>query len=158
MLAENQNKFLNSQIEKLQKTMKQFKKLNTIIGWSVFLIATFVYLATMEKTASLWDCGEFISAAFKLEVVHEPGAPLFLMMGRIFTLFASDVTQVAVMVNSMSALASSFTILFLFWTITAFGKKIYSKEGKVETSKIYAILGAGIVGSLASFSLSWGSS
>ena len=78
MLAENQNKFLNSQIEKLQKTMKQFKKLNTIIGWSVFLIATFVYLATMEKTASLWDCGEFISAAFKLEVVHEPGAPLFL--------------------------------------------------------------------------------
>ena len=99
MLAENQNKFLNSQIEKLQKTMKQFKKLNTIIGWSVFLIATFVYLATMEKTASLWDCGEFISAAFKLEVVHEPGAPLFLMMGRIFTLFASDVTQVAVMVK-----------------------------------------------------------
>ena len=96
--------------------MKEFKKLNNIIGWAVFLIATFVYLATMEKTASLWDCGEFISAAYKLQVVHEPGAPLFLMMGRIFTLFASDVTQVAVMVNSMSALASSFTILFLFWT------------------------------------------
>lgn len=149
MLAENQNKFLNSQIEKSQKTMKQFKKLNTIIGWSVFLIATFVYLATMEKTASLWDCGEFISAAFKLEVVHEPGAPLFLMMGRIFTLFASDVTQVATMVNSMSALASSFTILFLFWTITAFGRKIYSKKGKIKTSKMFAILGAGLVGSLA---------
>ncbi|MBT5354179.1 MAG: DUF2723 domain-containing protein, partial [Flavobacteriales bacterium] len=129
--------------------MKQFKKLNTIIGWSVFLIATFVYLATIEKTASLWDCGEFILAAFKLQVVHEPGAPLFLMMGRIFTLFASDVTQVAVMVNSMSALASSFTILFLFWTITAFGRKIYSKEGEIETSKMFAILGAGIVGSLA---------
>ena len=129
--------------------MKQFKKLNTIIGWSVFLIATFVYLSTVEKTASLWDCGEFISAAFKLEVVHEPGAPLFLMMGRIFTLFASDLTQVAVMVNSMSALASSFTILFLFWTITAFGRKIYAKEGKIETSKMFAILGAGIVGSLA---------
>ena len=108
--------------------MKNFKKLNNIIGWVVFLIATFVYLATMEKTASLWDCGEFISAAYKLEVVHAPGAPLFLMMGRIFTLFATDVTQVAVMVNSMSALASSFTILFLFWTITAFGRKIYSKE------------------------------
>jgi len=129
--------------------MKDFKKLNNIIGWTVFLIATFVYLATMEKTASLWDCGEFISAAYKLEVVHAPGAPLFIMMGRIFTLFASDVTQVAVMVNSMSALASSFTILFLFWTITAFGRKIYSKEGEIETSKIYAILGAGIVGSLA---------
>ena len=130
--------------------MKEFKKLNNIIGWAVFMIATFVYLATMEKTASLWDCGEFISAAYKLEVVHAPGAPLFLMMGRIFTLFAGDdVTQVAVMVNSMSALASSFTILFLFWTITAFGRKIYLKEGEIETSKIYAILGAGIVGSLA---------
>jgi FKBP-type peptidyl-prolyl cis-trans isomerase len=129
--------------------MKQFKKLNNIFGWSVFLIATFVYLATMEKTASLWDCGEFIAAAYKLQVVHEPGAPLFIMIGRIFSLFASDVTQVAVMVNSMSALASSFTILFLFWTITAFGRKIYSKEGQIETSKIYAILGAGIVGSLA---------
>ena len=129
--------------------MKDFKKLNNIIGWAVFLIATFLYLVTMEKTASLWDCGEFISAAYKLEVVHAPGAPLFIMMGRIFTLFASDVTQAAVMVNSMSALASSFTILFLFWTITAFGRKIYSKEGEIETSKIYAILGAGIVGSLA---------
>ena len=129
--------------------MKDFKKLNNIIGWLVFLIATSVYLATMEKTASLWDCGEFIAAAYKLEVVHAPGAPLFLMMGRIFSLFASDSTQVAVMVNSMSALASSFTILFLFWTITAFGRKIYSKQGKIEMGKIYAILGAGIVGSLA---------
>jgi len=129
--------------------MKNFKKLNKIIGWLVFLIATFVYLATMEKTASLWDCGEFISGAYKLEVVHAPGAPFFLMMGRIFTLFATDVTQVAVMVNSMSALASSFTILFLFWTITAFGRKIYFKNGELEKSKIYAILGAGIVGSLA---------
>ena len=129
--------------------MKNFKKLNNIIGWAVFLIATFVYLATMEKTASLWDCGEFISAAYKLEVVHAPGAPFFLMMGRIFTLFATDVTQVAVMVNSMSALASSFTILFLFWTITAFGRKIYLKNDEVEKSKIYAILGSGIVGALA---------
>ena len=102
--------------------MENFKKLNNIIGWLVFLIATSVYLATMEKTASLWDCGEFIAAAYKLEVVHAPGAPFFIMMGRIFSLFASDVTQVAVMINSMSALASSFTILFLFWTITAFGR------------------------------------
>ena len=120
--------------------MKRFKKLNNIIGWSVFLIATFVYLATIEKTASLWDCGEFISAAYKLQVVHEPGAPLFILLGRIFSMFASDVTQVAVMVNSMSALASSFTILFLFWTITAFGRKIYSKEGEIETSKMFAVL------------------
>ena len=129
--------------------MESFKKLNNIIGWLIFLIATSVYLATMEKTASLWDCGEFIAAAYKLEVVHAPGAPFFLMMGRIFSLFASDVTQIAVMINSMSALASSFTILFLFWTITAFGRKIYAKQGKIELEKIYAILGSGIVGSLA---------
>ena len=129
--------------------MNNFKKLNNIVGWIVFLIATFVYLATMEKSASLWDCGEFISAAYKLEVVHAPGAPLFIMMGRIFTLFANDVTQVSVMVNSMSAIASSFTILFLFWTITAFGRKIYSAKGLIEKDKIYAILGAGLVGSLA---------
>ena len=129
--------------------MKNFKKLNNITGWIVFLIATFVYLATMEKTASLWDCGEFISGAYKLEVVHAPGAPFFLMVGRIFSLFAADVTQVAVMINSMSAIASSFTILFLFWTITSFGRKIYTKKGSIEKDKIFAILGAGIVGSLA---------
>ena len=129
--------------------MNNFKKLNNIVGWIVFLIATFVYLATMEKSASLWDCGEFISAAYKLEVVHAPGAPFFLILGRIFTLFANDVTQVSVMVNSMSAISSSFTILFLFWTITAFGRKIYSAKGLIEKDKIYAILGAGLVGSLA---------
>ena len=104
---------------------------------------------TIEKTASLWDCGEFIAAAYKLQVVHEPGAPLFLMLGRIFSLFASDVSQVAAMVNSMSAIASSFTILFLFWTITAFGRRIYFKDGEAEQSKIFAVLGAGVVGSLA---------
>ena len=129
--------------------MNNFKKLNNITGWLVFLIATIVYLVTMEKTASLWDCGEFISAAYKLEVVHAPGAPFFLMLGRIFSLFASDTTQVAIMVNSMSALSSSFTILFLFWTITSFGRKIYFKDGKIEQSKIIAVLGAGVVGSLA---------
>ena len=112
-------------------------------------MASFVYLSTIEQTASLWDCGEFISAAYKLEVVHEPGAPFFLLTGRIFTLFTSDVTQVAVMVNSMSAIASSFTILFLFWTITAFGRKIYFKDDEAEQSKIFAVLGAGIVGALA---------
>ena len=129
--------------------MNNFKKLNNITGWIVFLIATIVYLVTMEKTASLWDCGEFISAAYKLEVVHAPGAPFFLMLGRIFSLFAADASQVAIMVNSMSALSSSFTILFLFWTITAFGRKIYFKEDKIEQSKIIAVLGAGVVGSLA---------
>ena len=129
--------------------MKNFKKVNNISGWIVFLIATVTYLVTMEKTASLWDCGEFISAAYKLEVVHAPGAPFFLMMGRIFSLFASDASQVAIMINSMSALSSSFTILFLFWTITSFGRKIYLKDGVIEQSKLIAIIGAGVVGSLA---------
>ena len=137
--------------------MDQYKKLNSYIGWLVFAIATCVYLITMEKTASLWDCGEFVAGAYKLQVVHAPGAPLFLMLGKVFSLFASDPSQVALMVNSMSALASSFTILFLFWTITAFGKKIYSSsgwaawyhDGKIDQSKIIIILGAGVVGSLA---------
>ena len=129
--------------------MNQFKKYNNYMGWAIFLIASFVYLSTIEKTASLWDCGEFIAAAYKLEVVHEPGAPFFLMMGRIFSLFASDVNEVAMMVNSMSAIASAFTILFLFWTITAFGRKIYLKEKSINKAKIFAVLGAGLVGALA---------
>ena len=129
--------------------MKNFKKVNNISGWIVFLIATITYLVTMEKTASLWDCGEFISAAYKLEVVHAPGAPFFLMLGRIFSLFASEASQVAVMINSMSALSSSFTILFLFWTITSFGRKIYFKDEVIEQSKLIAVIGAGAVGSLA---------
>ena len=129
--------------------MDQFKKYNNYMGWAIFLIATFVYLSTIEKTASLWDCGEFIAAAYKLEVVHEPGAPFFLMMGRIFSLFASDVSEVAMMVNSMSAIASGFTILFLFWTITAFGRKIYLQSEDTNKGKIFAVLGAGLVGALA---------
>ena len=129
--------------------MKEFKRLNNIIGWAVFTIATFVYLFTMEKTASLWDCGEFIAGAYRLEVVHAPGAPLFLLLGRFFSLFTTDVNQVAIAVNAMSALCSSFTILFLFWTITAFGRKIYNVNGEIKWSKMRAILGAGIVGSLA---------
>ena len=130
--------------------MTQFKKINNLTGWIIFLIASFVYLSTMEKTVSLWDCGEFISGAYKLEVMHEPGAPLFLLIGRIFSLFATDVSNVAMAVNSMSAICSSLTILFLFWTITAFGRKIYlNPDKKLEKSKLYAIIGSGIVGSLA---------
>ena len=129
--------------------MNNFKRLNNYVGWSVFLIAATVYLSTIEKTASLWDCGEFISGAYKLEVMHEPGAPFFLLLGRIFSLFASDPSQVASMVNSMSAIASAFTILFLFWTITAFGRKIYLNKESVDKSKTLAVIGAGVVGSLA---------
>ncbi len=132
--------------------MNNFKKLNNRIGWLIFLIAAFVYLSTIEPTASWWDPGEYISTAYKLQVGHPPGAPLFQMMGRIFSLFAfGNTAHVAMMINIMSALASAFTILFLFWTITLLAKKIYVKNPGDEMTKgqLWAVLGAGIVGSLA---------
>ncbi len=131
--------------------MQNFQRFNNIIGWIIFTIASYVYLSTMEATVSLWDCGEYISTAYKLEVGHPPGAPLFQMIGRFFTLFAfGDVTKVAVMINSMSALCSALTILFLFWSITALLKKIANNsEGGLTQGKAFAILGSGIVGALA---------
>jgi hypothetical protein len=130
--------------------MKNFRIINIIAGWVVFAIAAFVYLSTIESTASFWDCGEFISSAFKLEVGHPPGAPLFMIMGRIFTLLAGkDVTLVPIMVNSMSALFSALTILFLFWSITHLAKKILAKEGESTPGQLIAILGSGLVGALA---------
>ena len=110
--------------------MKQFKLLNNIFGWVAFVIAATTYLITMEPTASFWDCGEFISTAFKLDVGHPPGAPFFMLTGRFFSLFASDPTQVALMINTLSALASAFTILFLFWTITHLARKVVLKPKK----------------------------
>ena len=131
--------------------MNQFKKLNNYIGWIVFLIASFVYLSTIEQTVSFWDCGEYISTAYKLEVGHPPGAPFFQLFGRIFTLFATQGTsEVAIAINIMSALCSSFTILFLFWTITAFGRKLFlNNKEDYDFGKIIAVIGSGIVGALA---------
>ncbi len=131
--------------------MNNFKKLNNIIGWIVFAIAAFVYLSTLEPTASWWDCGEYIATAYKLQVGHPPGAPLFQMLGRFFSLFTSNVAHVAIMVNTMSGLSSAFTILFLFWSITILAKKIYIKspEDKMTNGQMWAVLGAGIVGALA---------
>ncbi len=128
-----------------------FKKLNNITGWLVFLIATVVYFLTLESTVSWWDCGEYISTAYKLQVGHPPGAPLFQMIGRFFSLFAfGDVTKVALMINAMSALCSSFTILFLFWTITLLSKKIWMKEGDdAPMSNKIAVIATGVIGSLA---------
>ena len=103
--------------------MNLFKKLNTIIGWTIFLIASFVYLSTIEQTVSFWDCGEYISTAYKLEVGHPPGAPLFMVIGRLFSFFAEP-TQVAVWINRLSGLSSSLTILFMFWSLTLLIKKI----------------------------------
>lgn len=130
-----------------------FKKWNNIIGWIVFGIAAYTYLSTIEPTASFWDCGEFIACTHKLEVGHPPGAPTFMLFGKIFTLLAGDdVTKVAKMVNAMSALASAFTILFLFWTISRLAFKIVSQNNRnyeLSISEQIAVLGAAAVGALA---------
>jgi len=130
--------------------MKNYQKLNNIIGWFVFAIATFTYVATIEPTASFWDCGEYIATSFKLMVGHPPGAPLFQLIGRVFSLLAfGDVTKVAMWVNVMSALCSSFTILFLFWSITMIAKKIVLRSGAMDQNKMMAVFGSAVVGSLA---------
>ena len=129
--------------------MNTYRKTNTILGWVVFAIASIVYILTSEPTMSFWDCGEYISTAFKLEVGHPPGAPLFQLIGRFFTLFAfGDLTLVARMINTMSALASGFTILFLFWTITMIAKKIVVGKGGMTKNSMMTIMGAGLVGAL----------
>src|SRR4051812_3116949 len=129
----------------------QFKKLNNIIGWIVFAIATFTYCFTIEPTASFWDCGEYIACAYKLEVGHPPGAPFFLLVGRFFALLGGgDPALAGKMINIMSALCSSYTILFLYWSITRLSIKMILKPNEEFTvSKQWAVLGAGIVGSLA---------
>jgi hypothetical protein len=133
----------------IHEFMKNFKQLNNIVGWLTFLVAAITYLLTIEPTASFWDCPEFITTSFKLEVGHPPGAPLFMIMGRFFNLFASSPSQVAYMNNIMSALASAFTILFLFWTITHLAKKLIKTEGEYTMGQTIAILGSGVVGALA---------
>lgn len=126
-----------------------FKRTNNIVGWVICIIACTVYLMTMEATGSLWDCGEFISSAYKVQVPHPPGAPLFVLLGRLFTMFLEP-SQAALGVNAMSALASGFTILFLFWTITHFARRLMVKNGEpISTEKMIAIMGAGAVGALA---------
>lgn len=126
--------------------MKRFNLWDTLGGWIAFAIAAVTYLLTLEPSASFWDCGEFISSAWKLDVGHPPGAPFFMLMGRFFSLFAADTTQVAMCVNALSALASAFTILFLFWTITALAKKLVQPD---TLWKGIALLATGFVGSLA---------
>jgi hypothetical protein len=129
--------------------MKKFTLWNNIFGWIIFLVATIVYLLTIEPTTSLWDCGEFIATSYKLEVPHPPGAPVFMLMARFFTLFASDPSHAAKMVNAMSAVASGLTIMFLFWTITHLARKILNKNEEISLSNSIAILGSGIVGAMA---------
>ena len=129
---------------------KGYKFFNLVVGWAIFLVAAIVYLSTIEPTASFWDCPEFITTAYSIQVGHPPGAPLFMIMGRLFTMLAGSPAQVPVMVNVLSALASAFTILFLFWTITHMARKlIQDNESELSLSQLIAILGAGAVGALA---------
>ncbi|MFZ9208704.1 MAG: DUF2723 domain-containing protein, partial [Sediminibacterium sp.] len=129
-----------------------FTRINNLIGWVVFLIAATVYILTAEAGGSLWDCGEFVSSCFKVQIPHPPGAPLFVIIGRVFiVLFGDNPLTAAKAVNIMSALASAFTILFLFWTITHFARKIMGLKTSetLTTSQIISVMGAGVVGALA---------
>jgi hypothetical protein len=126
-----------------------FKKWNTILGWLTFLIAFITYSLTVEPTVSFWDAGEYILTSAKLQVGHPPGAPLFQMLGAFFAMFAFKPSQVGFMMNMMSAVSSAFTILFMFWTITLLLKKLVGNKNEISKEKALAILGSGLVGSLA---------
>ncbi len=127
-----------------------YRKLNTLIGWALFAFASVVYIITSESTTSFWDCGEYIATAYKLQVGHPPGAPFFQLLGRFFSLFAfGDTSQVARMINTMSAMSSGLTIAFLFWSVTILARKLTAKSGEISTGQMIAIFGSGLVGSLA---------
>ena len=131
-----------------------FKRVNNITGWIVCLIACTVFIMTSEAGGSLWDCGEFVSSCFKVQIPHPPGAPLFVLIGRVFiVLFGDNPMTAAKAVNVMNAIASGFTILFLFWTITHFARRIAlgnsRDNSKLTRLQLITIMGAGVVGALA---------
>ena len=140
--------------------MKNFRRINNLLGWVIFAISALVYLLTMEPTVSLWDCGEFISSAFKLQVGHPPGAPLFMIIARTFSLFAGEHhDKVALMVNASSALASALTVMLLYWSIVHLALKLVVNRGLTETPSNgislpsfrdhFIVIGSGLVGALA---------
>ncbi|MFO7924374.1 MAG: DUF2723 domain-containing protein [Bacteroidales bacterium] len=133
--------------------MPDYKKINIAAGWLVFIIAASVYFMTLEPTASWWDCSERITAAYKMEVPHPPGAPFFILMGRIFTMLAPDPSLAALFMNAMSALAAAFTVMLLFWIITHLGRKIISPGSVPNKGQTLALTGSALVGALA-FSVS----
>ena len=129
--------------------MKKYNIINNVVGWVVFAIAAFTYCSTIEPTASFWDCPEFITTAYKLEVGHPPGAPFFMLVGNFFSLFANDASQVAKMINTMSALLSAGCILFLFWSVTHLAKKLLVKDDEEPSmGQLLAVMGSGIAGAL----------
>ena len=128
----------------------KYRLWNNITGWTIFVVSTIVYLLSMEPTVSFWDCGEFILSSFKLQVGHPPGAPLFLMMNRVATLFAGgDTSKVAVSVNTLTAICSGLAIMILFWTITHLVRKVFVKENSIDDKYILPIMASGIIGSMA---------
>src|ERR1700712_5612518 len=128
----------------------QYKKINNLIGWLCFVIASTTYILTLEPSVSFWDCGEFISCAYRLQVAHQPGYPLFAMLGKVFSLLSmGDKTKVPYFTNMGSAIASGATIMFLFWTITALAKKLLMNKGEeIDGQKLVLIMGGGLVGAL----------
>jgi len=129
----------------------EYKKINNLLGWLCFIIASITYILTLEPSVSFWDCGEFISCAYRLQVAHQPGYPLFAMLGKMFSLLSmGDNTKVPYFTNMGSALASGATIMFLFWTITALAKKLLNKtRDAIDQAHMIMIMGAGLVGALA---------
>ncbi|MDQ1332349.1 MAG: hypothetical protein QG576_383, partial [Bacteroidota bacterium] len=127
-----------------------YRRWNNLTGWFMFLFSATVYLLTVEPTVSFWDCGEFILSAFRLQVGHPPGAPLFLMMGRIATFFAGgDASRAALMVNILSGICSAFAIMFLLWTITHLVRRVFTRNLPLESKHIPAIIGSGLMGAMA---------
>src|SRR5665213_2417795 len=129
----------------------EYKKINNLLGWLCFIIASVTYILTLEPSVSFWDCGEFISCAYRLQVAHQPGYPLFAMLGKAFSLLSfGNNAKVPYYTNMMSALASGTTIMFLFWTITALAKKMLRKADEaIDQSRLMLIMGAGLVGAMA---------
>ena len=126
--------------------MKQYRTINNLVGWITFIIAATVYCMTIEPTASFWDCPEFITTGYKLEVGHPPGAPFFMLVANLFSQFASDPSTVAKMVNYMSALMSGACILFLFWSITHLVRKLVATdENNITKGQLITIMGSGLV-------------
>ncbi len=129
--------------------MKTYKLVNNLTGWLVFAVAAYTYCFTIEPTASFWDCPEFITTATKMEVGHPPGAPFFMIFGKFFTLFASDATQVARTINTMSALLSAGCVLFLFWSVTHLARRLLVRDGEeVPAGKLVAVMASGVAGAL----------
>ena len=128
-----------------------YKKLNNLGGWFVFLISLIVYTLTVEPTASYWDCGEFISVSYRLQTPHPPGVPIYILIARLFSLIATDKEQVAFWVNMVSVVSSAATILFMFWTISFLGRKILKIANKIEPTLVqtFLILSSSTIGSLA---------